>query len=147
MEKSRKAHFVFDLITRYPVKEENAMRADSGDLSSSSSAAGAEGDDAPDGVKVRFEKDEDGALERGAHSLSDDGAERVRADSCGTTAGEVVSHERVPDRKLVLEVLVDEGSVLEFLAPTGPLKTSSCQKSGKLNQAVFLLIFRTPAMG
>ena len=137
MEKSRKAHFVFDLSTRYPVKEENAMRADSGDLSSSSSAAGAEGDDAPDEVKVRFEKDEDGALERGAHSLFDDGAERVRADSCGTT--EVVSHEKVPDRKLVLEVLVDEGR--EFLAPTGPLKTSSCQKSGKLNQAFFLVIF------
>ena len=36
MEKSRKAHFVFDLSTRYPVKEENAMRADSGDSSSSS---------------------------------------------------------------------------------------------------------------
>ena len=141
MEKSRKVHFVFDLITRHPVKEENAMRADSGDLSSSSSAAGAEGDDALDEVKVRFEKDEAGALERGAHSLSDDGAERVRADSCGTTAGEVVSHEKVPDRKLVLEVLVDEGRVLEFLAPTGPLKTSSCQESGKLNQAVFLVIF------
>ena len=66
---------------------------------------------------------------------------RVRADSCGTTAEEVVSREKVPDRKLVLEVLVDEGRVLEFLAPTGPLKTSSCQKSGKLNQAVFLVIF------
>ena len=92
-------------------------------------------------MKVRFEKDDDGALERSAHSLSDDGAERVRADSCGRTAGEVVSHEKVPDRKLVLEVLVDEGRVLEFLAPTGPLKTSSCQESGKLNQAVFLVFF------
>ena len=122
MEKSRKAHCVFDLITRYLVKEENAMRADSGDLSSSSSAAGAESDDAPDEVKVRFEKDEDGALKRGAHSLSDDGAERVRPDSCGTTAGEVVSHEKVPDRKLVLEVLVDECLVLEFLAPTRTVK-------------------------
>ena len=66
---------------------------------------------------------------------------RYRADCCGTTAGEVVSHENVPDRKLVLEVLVDGGRVLEFLAPTGPLKTSSCQKSGKLNQAVFLVFF------
>ena len=119
MKRSGKSHFVLG--------KKDVMAADSEDASncSSTSTVGAEGNDAPEDLKIRLEKDEDAIYILTNEKHADEPT--VELDTAEHTCVEnqvetwlndahAALDEKVPNRKLIWVVFVDEGRLSVHLA-------------------------------